>query len=141
MTNLSDTNEVSIHLGNVLMMLAELDDGDRCVAFEKALEFYNENNPTLQIEPVEGYKSFLVQETPLSRIAEKHPLWEIQSRFEKQADNGFPIEDYDQISESLQYFQDLHPQFEHGSILANRVAAMLAVEAMEKWERMEWEKE
>lgn len=56
------------HLGDVLQMLAELHEDDRCQAFEDALGFYNQENPNLRVEPIDGYSTRLVQYGPLDRI-------------------------------------------------------------------------
>lgn len=60
-----------VHLGNVLMMLADLRDDERCDAFEAALAFYNERNPNAAVQPNEGYVSRLVTEGPLDRAVAK----------------------------------------------------------------------
>lgn len=52
-------NEALRHLGNVLCMLAELDAGDRCRAFNEALEYYNNQCPDEKIEPEIGV-TFLI---------------------------------------------------------------------------------
>jgi len=59
------------HLGNVLLMLADLHEDDRCDAFVQALEFYNKENPEAQIQPMPGYVTRLQEETPLSRVIAK----------------------------------------------------------------------
>jgi hypothetical protein len=55
------------HLGNVLMILAELHPDDRCRALDEAMAFYNGSNPNCQVEPAQGYVSRLVHEGPLQR--------------------------------------------------------------------------
>lgn len=39
------------HLGNVLMILADLEPDDRCDALDKALAFYNAARPDRQVVP------------------------------------------------------------------------------------------
>jgi len=56
--------EAMKHLGNVLVLLAELHPDDRTKGLNKAMTFFNEHNPTWQIEPVEGYSSRLVTTGP-----------------------------------------------------------------------------
>ena len=46
----------------------------------------------------------------------------------------------DPISEALQTYQEAHPPG-RGYSLANRIAALAAVEAAEAWERAEWERD
>lgn len=60
------------HLGNILYMLGDLHDDDRSDAFDAALEFYNRNNPDAQIQPIEGYVTRIVHETPLTQIIAKY---------------------------------------------------------------------
>lgn len=60
------------HLGNVLYMLAELHEDDRCEAFDEAMEFYNKENPDLQVVPLEGFTTRLDQTGPLDRIKMDH---------------------------------------------------------------------
>jgi len=55
----------SEHLGNVLMMLAELHPDDRCQAFDDAMTYYNKQNPGKQVVPVDGYSQRLVRRSPL----------------------------------------------------------------------------
>lgn len=53
------------HLGNVLVMLAELHPDDRCKALENAMAFYNEHNPEARVEPIHGCETRLVHIGPL----------------------------------------------------------------------------
>jgi hypothetical protein len=53
------------HLGNVLSMLAELHEDDQSDAYVEALAFYNNARPDAKVEPVAGYTTRLVHETPL----------------------------------------------------------------------------
>jgi hypothetical protein len=54
------------HLGDVLMMLADLSPDDRCRALDEALAFYNAAaRPDAQIAHTPGYVTRLVQITPL----------------------------------------------------------------------------
>jgi len=39
------------HLGQILSLLSDLDDGDRCQAFDAALAFYNAARPQAPVEP------------------------------------------------------------------------------------------
>lgn len=64
------TTEAMNHLGNVLSLLAELHEDDRCEALDEALAFYNAENPNQQIVPVEGYTTRLVQRGPLDDALE-----------------------------------------------------------------------
>jgi len=59
------------HLGNVLLILADLHEDDRCDAYVQALEFYNRENPNAQIQPMPGFVTRLQEETPLSRAIAK----------------------------------------------------------------------
>ena len=59
------------HLGNVLYMLAELHEDDRCDAFEAALAFYNRENPDMQVVPQEGFSTRLEQRGPLDRVLDQ----------------------------------------------------------------------
>jgi len=59
------------HLGNVLLILADLHDDDRCDAYEQALAFYNKHNPTAQVRSTPGFVTRLQEETPLSRAIAK----------------------------------------------------------------------
>lgn len=59
------SDEAMSHLGNVLMILAELHPDDRCRALDEALAFYNERRPNAQVAPVDGYVSRLVNFSPL----------------------------------------------------------------------------
>jgi len=61
------------HLGNVLVILADLVDDERCRALDEALAFYNANNPNLQVMPTEGYKTHLVSIGPLQRALAHTP--------------------------------------------------------------------
>lgn len=58
------------HLGNVLVMLAELHADDRCQAFEDALAFYNQRHPAAMVLPVDGYSTRLLIESPLTRATQ-----------------------------------------------------------------------
>lgn len=52
--------EAMKHLGNVLMLLAELHPDDRCKALDNAMAFYNQHNPKAQVAPVPGFETHLV---------------------------------------------------------------------------------
>jgi hypothetical protein len=64
---MDDAQETMRHLGNVLVLLAELVPDERCRALENALAFYNERNPDCQVDGVEGYETHLVHIGPLQR--------------------------------------------------------------------------
>ncbi len=53
------------HLGEVLSFFANLDEGDRCDAFEEAVEFYNKHNPGAQIHGEPGFTWYICQKSPL----------------------------------------------------------------------------
>lgn len=60
-------NEAMFHLGNILYYFACLDNDDRCVAFDDAMDFYNKHNPDKKIEPEEGFNIKLVHSlTPVT---------------------------------------------------------------------------
>jgi hypothetical protein len=64
---MEDCDEAMKHLGNVLVILAELVPDERCRALDNALAFYNERNPDCQVEGVEGYDTYLVHQGPLQK--------------------------------------------------------------------------
>jgi hypothetical protein len=64
---MNDETESDMHLGNVLMMLAELHADDRCQAFNDALEFYNARHPEARVIPLAGYVTRLAYEGPIDR--------------------------------------------------------------------------
>ena len=43
--------DANFHLGQVLAYIADLHPDDSCRTIEKAVEFYNENNPHNQVKP------------------------------------------------------------------------------------------
>lgn len=61
----AEIERVRMHLGNVLSILAELHQDDRCRALDEALVYYNASCPDKQIAPVDGYVTRLVQHGPL----------------------------------------------------------------------------
>ncbi len=56
------------HLGDVLIMLAELHPGDQCRAYVEAIAYYNAQCPEERIIPTEGYSSRIVTTGPLDAI-------------------------------------------------------------------------
>lgn len=61
----TDGAEAMDHLGEVLSFFANLDEGDRCRAFEKAVVFYNKHNPNSQIQGEPGFTWHICQQGPL----------------------------------------------------------------------------
>ena len=53
------------HLGNVLVMLANLAPGQRCQAFDDALSYYNDQRPAARVLPMDDYLTLLVTVSPL----------------------------------------------------------------------------
>ena len=53
------------HLGKILSFFANLDEGDRCRAFEDAIAFYNKHNPDSQIQGEPGFTWYICQKDPL----------------------------------------------------------------------------
>lgn len=57
------------HLGDLLYIFADLDDGDRCEAFDEALEYYNTFcEKDHQIEKLEGFTTYLVHGAPFHKV-------------------------------------------------------------------------
>lgn len=63
------------HLGEVLSFFANLDEGDRCRAFDEAIAFYNKHNPDAQIQGEPGFTWYICQRSPLGFNC-RHPIEE-----------------------------------------------------------------
>ena len=59
--------DAEYHLGQVLLILADLHPDDQCDAYCNALAFYNARHPEAKVEPEPGFALRLRYDTPLSR--------------------------------------------------------------------------